>query len=134
MASLQTGATQEQVAFAILNSAEFSAKNPSNPAFVTALYQQLLDRAPAAGEINGWVNNLNNGASRATVIRGIMGSQEQLTLAVKSFYVQFLHRQGAANEVQGWLNSLAAGATLADVARAIVASDGFYTNSALSLG
>ena len=60
--------TPEQVAAAILGSAECNSKNPDNRTFVTACYRALLDREPDAQGLNNWVNALNNGMTRAQLI------------------------------------------------------------------
>ncbi len=47
-----------------------------NEGFVTLLYQNVLDRAPDAGGLAGWVAALNDGQSRAQVVLGFSQSAE----------------------------------------------------------
>lgn len=67
-----------------LNSAEGQARFAalSNEAFVTTLYQTVLDRTPSDTEVQSWVVPMNVGAgiSRAEVLRGFSESAEHVNL------------------------------------------------------
>jgi len=70
-AVLANGATPTQVAQDFVSSAEFqsdfaAATTPS--AFVTQLYENVLDRAPDAPGLSYWTGVLQHGASQATVL------------------------------------------------------------------
>lgn len=68
-----TGAT---TAWNFFFSPEFLNKNTSNEQYVDLLYQALFDRnADESGKAN-WVNMLNNGMSRAYVLKGFTDSAE----------------------------------------------------------
>lgn len=62
------------------NAPEFTSKYPatmSNTDFVTAVYQNVLNRAPDSGGLANWVNNLNSGAAtRIGVFVAICNSAE----------------------------------------------------------
>jgi hypothetical protein len=77
-ASLGAGATIAQTAQAFVSSAEFQADygTSSASAFVTALYQNAFNRQPSAVELQPWVNLLQGGVSRASVIVDISDSLE----------------------------------------------------------
>ena len=70
--------TLEQVVSGFVNSTEFQnvygALN--NTAFVTLLYNNVLDRAPDAGGLANWVGRLDSGSSRESVVIGFSESTE----------------------------------------------------------
>ena len=72
------GRTPESVAADFLSSTEFQNTYGAldNAAFVTLLYQNVLHRAPDAGGLSGWVNSLDAGNSRASVLLGFSQSSE----------------------------------------------------------
>ncbi|MBY0336750.1 MAG: DUF4214 domain-containing protein [Acetobacteraceae bacterium] len=76
---LDAGMAPSQVAAGFLAASEAaSLAGMNNTAFVTALYQFALNRAPEAAGLNGWVSLLNGGASRADVALAISESAEHL--------------------------------------------------------
>lgn len=58
----------DDAAQSLLNSPEFVNRNISNTEFVKILYRVYLDREADTAGLNNWVNALNNGASRASLI------------------------------------------------------------------
>jgi hypothetical protein len=57
--------------------------SPSNGQFVTALYQNVLNRAPDAGGLAYWVGELENGTlSRPEVLIGFSESAENQTALI----------------------------------------------------
>ena len=66
------------VALAFISSPEFQAKYGAldNTAFVVQLYQNVLHRSPDPTGEQGWVNQLNNGMSRAQALVGFSDSLE----------------------------------------------------------
>jgi hypothetical protein len=77
--TLHAGTSLTDVANAFINSAEFQAKygNLSNADFLTALYQNVLFRAPDADGLNFWQPQLDNGtSSRAQVLANFSESAE----------------------------------------------------------
>lgn len=68
-----------QVAQGFVGSQEFAndfGTTPNATAFVTALYQNVLGRAPDAPGLAGWVNAINSGTSLASVALGFANSTE----------------------------------------------------------
>jgi Ca2+-binding RTX toxin-like protein len=80
--ALKGGTSQEAIAAAFAGSAEFQATFGalSNQAFVEQLYRFCLNREGDAGGIAGWVNALNTGTSRASVLLGFSESAEHVAL------------------------------------------------------
>ena len=69
------------VARGFVGSREFQATYGAldDRAFVTLLYQNVLDRAPDADGLAGWTGRLTAGASRAEVVLGFSESREFIT-------------------------------------------------------
>ena len=70
--------TLSQVASGFVNSAEFQATygGLTNGAFVTLLYNNVLNRAPDPAGLAGWTDLLNGGMSRQDVVLGFSQSLE----------------------------------------------------------
>lgn len=83
-ALLESHASLVQVSEAIAASDEFSRLygGLSNDAFVAALYQQVLDRAPGLSETAFWMAQLDAGLSRGAVMLGFTDSIEHQTATV----------------------------------------------------
>lgn len=76
---LETGAmTIQNVVSGFVASNEFSNVygNLDDTAFVTLLYNNVLDRSPDAAGLNGWETRLSEGASREQVVIGFSQSTE----------------------------------------------------------
>jgi hypothetical protein len=124
---LQQGYTNEQVQDGFLSSSEFYADSGnSNSGFVTALYQKLLSRTPAPAEVQGWVNALNAGVSRAQVALGFLYSGEYRADLIVSFYQKYLSRTPAQAEISGWVAVLANGASDETVQADFLGSSEFW--------
>ncbi len=83
--AMQVGsATLTSAAAAFTQSAEFLLKYGAldNAAFVTAIYQNALDRTPDADGLAFWVAGLDAGASRADFVVGISESPEHAALTL----------------------------------------------------
>ncbi|WP_238296568.1 DUF4214 domain-containing protein [Methylobacterium soli] len=81
--ALEGGRSVSQIASDILNSAEGQAKLAAmdTTKFVTTLYDQLLERAPDTGGLQGWVNAIDHGGlSRADVALAFANSAEGATV------------------------------------------------------
>jgi streptogramin lyase len=110
---LLAGQSEEQVLSGILGSTEFFNRAQSliggsdaNSNFVQALYQLLPGRTGSAGEVAGWVNDLQSGArTRQGVAFGFLSSPEYRTDVVAGDYIHLLHRTGSQAEISGWVNS-----------------------------
>jgi hypothetical protein len=79
---LQQGGSEEGLTVAFLSSAEYQAQFPDNAAFVRSLYDRLLYRDALDTEVTGWVNVLNAGVSRETVVWSFLHSREASLQAV----------------------------------------------------
>ncbi len=75
---MQNGTSLATIVESFINSPEFAGKYgaTSNAQFVSALYENGLGRAPDAGGLQTWTNDLASGASRANVVLAISYSGE----------------------------------------------------------
>jgi hypothetical protein len=128
---LASGGSLVDVVTGIATSQEAIAKDSGNGEFVQALYTAALGRDAGEDGLSAWVGQLVNGASRAEVAAGILGSSEAAEKSTDNFlndlYVKALGRtedQAAADVAgkAGWVEALANGATQADVAIGIIGS------------
>jgi hypothetical protein len=91
-------------------------------AFVTALYQDVLDRAPDSNGLVFWGQVLTKGASRKHVVRSFWDSKEHRTLEVESYYASYLDRQADAAGLAFWVNKFEHGKTENQVIAGILTS------------
>ncbi len=68
--------TPSSVARGFFESPEFQSRALSNGEYVNVLYQSILGRNPDGPGFDHWVGMLDNGASRASILDGFLGSQE----------------------------------------------------------
>jgi hypothetical protein len=94
-------------------------------AFVNALYQDVLNRAPDSGGLNFWVGVLNNGVPQPLVVQGFWNSAEHRTLEVEGYYNTFLHRPADPLGLATWVAQLEAGMSETQVLLAILSSPEF---------
>jgi hypothetical protein len=79
ISALDNGISLQTVSQSFVDSPEFRANfygDGSDGAFVKALYNNVLDRAPDSQGYNSWVNALATGANRADVLIGFSESTE----------------------------------------------------------
>jgi len=78
---VDNGLTLSELANAFVNNAEFQARygvSVDDTAFLTLLYNNVLDRGPDAGGLNGWLSLLQNGMERSAVLIGFSESPENI--------------------------------------------------------
>jgi autotransporter-associated beta strand protein len=98
-----------------------SNNNPFN-AFVAALYAKVLGRSPDAAGLTFWVQQLQAGATRASVALAFETSGERALLIVQSFYHNLLNRAAEQPGLNFWVHALVSGISEADVAVGFLAS------------
>jgi uncharacterized delta-60 repeat protein len=93
-AFLAAGGTDEQVAAALAGSQEYfqNRGGGSNNGFLTALYQDVLNRAIDPSGLASNLQLLANGTSRTQVAANLLRSTEYLNNLVQGFYVKYLRR------------------------------------------
>ncbi|WP_284178597.1 M64 family metallopeptidase [Rhabdaerophilum sp. SD176] len=77
------GLTIQEMASAFIASAEFDQKygaDPSDSSYITALYQNVLGRAPDPSGFSGWQGRLDDGSwTRTTMLLGFSESPENIS-------------------------------------------------------
>ncbi len=68
--------TPEKIAHGLIFSKEFQNKNLSDEAYVTVLYQALMDRNPDPAGFSSWISALKRGQGRESVFYGFTNSVE----------------------------------------------------------
>jgi hypothetical protein len=118
--------TASQLAY-VANELTHSNEFYSN--FVINAYHTYLGRNPAAAEISGWVQLMDNGMSEAGVEAGFIGSTEYINdhggpgaSWVISLYQNLLGRTPAASEVAGWVFDLGRGMSTTSIAYSFAGS------------
>lgn len=128
VSAMGSGWTIDDVAAAMLGSDEYYKVRGggSDTGFVTALYQDVLQRAPDAGGLAAWSGMLEHGATRHQVAQGILQSSESDRLSVVTTYQQFLGRAPDTSALAGFVLLQRRGMSTADLYASILASDEYY--------
>ncbi len=102
-----SGVTEETVMISFMSSGEFQSDNPTDDAFVTAVYNDVLARAPDAGGKNYYVSALTSGQlTRGDVIASFVNSRERHVKLVDAYYEEFLKRPADSYGEQYYTNQL----------------------------
>jgi hypothetical protein len=124
--ALANGRDYSAVVAGFVDSAEFRARfgGLDDTGFVTLLYRNVLDRAPDAAGLAGWLAQLAGGASRATVVAGFAQSAE-FVAATTAGLTDWVRAQGIQDILTpgGGDNDLWGGA-MADEFRFVASEDG----------
>jgi len=100
-----------------------------NGAFVCALYEDLLGRAPDPSGLASWQGALSSGASRSQVALAITSSQEYRSDLITGYYEKFLHRAPDPSGLATWLSAFGSGASDQLVIASILATPEFWADS-----
>jgi hypothetical protein len=126
---LQAGGSQEQLTVAFLASHEFYVDQGNTPSgWLTALYKDVLARAPGASELASGVQMLAGGVTEQALAAALVTSTEADTRFVQATYQQYLNRQPATADVSGWVGQMQQGMGRAQVLTQVASSDEFYQN------
>jgi uncharacterized repeat protein (TIGR02543 family) len=100
-----------------------------NDAFLCAVYEDLLGRAPDAGDLAFWDVQLAGGVSRSAVAYDIVTSVEYRNHLVTSCYETFLGRAAESGGLSYWVAQLNGEASDQWVVAGFLGSSEFYTDS-----
>jgi hypothetical protein len=120
------GATEQTVELGFVTSPEYSALNPTNSSYVTALYNDLLNRDPSAGELTAWDAALAAGLPRTALAENILSSNEYDITVIDGFYLRLLERPPDLPGLAGWLAFLKGGGTIDVLAESILTSPEYF--------
>jgi uncharacterized delta-60 repeat protein len=126
---LNSGGTAQQVAVALLSSAEF-VNNYGTVAVgvVPGLYRGVLHRAPDPG-YQTWVLAIDNGISVASVAGAILASPESDQDVIDGFFHRFLNRAGDSAGISYYVSLLQQGASWEDVEASIIGSAEYFARA-----
>ena len=108
----------------------YEAKAVMGPeAFVIEQYVDFLDREPGSGELAAWVNALNGGYPRASLIDAFMDSGEFRFEGkfIAQTYLGILTRDADVGGFEGWLGALLAGASRVQIVQVFLGSGEFQS-------
>jgi hypothetical protein len=98
--------------------------------YVTAVYQNLLGRAPDSSGLNFWVGQIqNNGLTNQQVATAIWRSVEHRQDEVMSYYNNFLHRPADAGGLAFWTSVLVNGQLNEQGVETLFLTSNEYTNA-----
>lgn len=127
--AMDAGLTWKSLRAKLMASAEFASTYGAvdNDAFITHVYQLMLNRGAATAEVNAWVAAMNAGVSRETVINLISSSIEFTYPFVNAQYDYYLGRDAGSSEKAMWGNAISSGAiTEEDTVVGLVGSAEFF--------
>jgi hypothetical protein len=124
---LGAGGSLQQVKTLLTSSPEYVQVRGggTTSGFITALYQDALNRAPDASGQAGLTQALNFGARRSQVSAAMFGSIESLRNLVAKSYEQFLKRAADDNGLNSFVKAMRAGASELNVAASMLSSNEF---------
>jgi len=100
------GLSEVQVQIAFLTSAEYMNNHPGASNYVEALYNDVLGRASDPNGKTFWTQQLQGGASPASVALGFLSSAEGQGRAVEQLYGSVLNRTSDTNGRNFWVGQL----------------------------
>lgn len=103
ISAMQSGMTDEQVEANFISSVEYIGGHGGLGAgWVTALYLDLLNRLPSAGDVQGWVQRIPQDGAYGIAIF-FATCQERQRDVITFDYQHYLGRTPAPSEVLGWM-------------------------------
>jgi hypothetical protein len=92
-----------------------------NAAWVTALYDRLLNREPESQGLQYWTSNLDNHTmSQQGVVLGFVQSPENFGNLTTAFFQQYLNRKPTVSELAQYVGQFKAGGSQRDIQKAII--------------
>jgi hypothetical protein len=121
---LNSGGTLDGLRLFVAGSDEyFALHGGAGDKLVTALYEDLLGRAPDAMGLQAWVSALNSGVARALVAQSLLSSVEGAQHEVQVLYVGLLHRSADPGGLAAFSGALRNGLSSEQIEALIAASD-----------
>ncbi len=120
LTQVNSGTSMLDITRSFLVSSEFLDVAPSDDtAFLTNLYEEILDRVPDAPGLAYWVNQMNLGMEKADVITGFLTSSELKantsgSVAIDLFYLGLLDQDVDASGASNWASEWEDYTSLAD--------------------
>jgi hypothetical protein len=133
---LDSGGTVEQMAAIIVGSPEYYAVRGGNTTtgFLTALYQDALNRLPDAAGAAVFTQALGQGLSRAQLAAAVFSSVEYRQDLVQADYLAWLNRPADPAALNGFTAALASGLRDEVLTATLLGSDEFFSKLGSSVG
>lgn len=111
VAYVRAGGVLEALQAEMMGSAEYLANRAggTNDGFVTALYSDVLGRAPDSVGRSEWLQALASGVRRTDVAWAVLTSTEDLSNRVGTYYVELLRRGPDPSGRSAWVGAIQAG-------------------------
>jgi hypothetical protein len=129
-----TDGTDEQIIAAIVSSNEYvdlPRVGATNSGYVSALYQDLLGRAPSPTELATWLTAMSNGMTRLQVAQAILASTEYRTDLIQGWYRKYLGRPATNDEITSGLSSFGAGAKDGQIIANLIGLDEYFDRAGI---
>jgi hypothetical protein len=127
---LRSGSVEDVTATIAASQEYFARAGGSNDGYVAALYHDFLRHSPdPAGRAN-WVDQLNRGASRASVAASIRRSAEAQALVAEAAYRQLLGRQATSSERTNLGNAMVHGLSFQAMQASLIQTEEYLANAA----
>jgi len=128
VADLSRGATMNQIRASILGSQEYYVRfgGGSVDGYITALYEEVLNRQPDAPGRTFWRNELARGVSKPTMASALLSSQEALRRLVDARFQQLLRRGVDTGGRDYWVSLLQRGFREERLIAELIGSDEYY--------
>jgi hypothetical protein len=128
--AMQSGLPDERLESSFIGSVEYIKHHGGAGAgWVRGMYRDLLRRAPARSEVDGWVGALRRGATPGQVADGIAASTERDGLRVRGAYSGYLGRPASQAEVDAWVNAFGQGVSQDDLIAVMVSSPEYFNRA-----
>jgi hypothetical protein len=126
---MKKGLTDEHLESNFIGSKEYIDNHGGAGAgWVKGMYQDLLGRTPAQGEVDYWMGQLNKGVSTTDVAYMFAAGKEREGLRVTADYQAFLGRNPSPAEIDYWVGLFVSGkATNEDVVAGFAGSTEYFT-------
>src|SRR5260221_5071299 len=129
--SLENDITFTQLKVHILNSPEYFQRrgHGTNEGFLAALYSDIMGRAITSDEALSWSRKLEEGDSRASIVKSVLTCLEAEMKVVGSYYEQFFPQTANNKVLSNALDVLRSGESLEKVIADILGSDDYLYSS-----
>ena len=134
LGALGSGAGWDQIESGIIGSPEYFASRggSTTSGFISAVYSDLLNRAPDAGGAGAWAGFLAAGNSGSAMADQIYGSTEGQSVVVGSVFAAHLGRPATSTDLNLWVPFLTGSSPLPtkDFVAEVIGSPEYYSRFA----
>lgn len=123
---LRNGVSDENLLAGFAGSQEFyNTSGGDNAAWITAMYRDILGRAPSSSDLTYYEQSLNGGNTRTNISLGFARSPEHETQVITNDYGKYLGRSPSQAELNYYVTQYAHGLANEDIIAGFVGSAEF---------